>query len=839
MKRLFTIILAVLTLTSCTQNGVDELVTNRTNLPDTLTVGFEGGDDDTRIQLNGAQKTVWNKGDEVSVFYQSYTNMKWLFQGENGDRTGKLKAENSNFGDQTMDEVFIIYPYNPDYRINAEQKAVIASLPATQSYVKGSYGREANIMVATSEFSTFTLKSVCGWLKVQLTGYGEKVQSIKLRGNNGEQVAGLVYIDIESAGVTFPGEVGDYDDVENSVGGGLDFEDAISNEAKLDCGDGVELGAEVSSFYIALLPQTFENGLSIDVKCEDHKPITISTDKSLTIERNHIKPMEVIELEAKNRIFEITEIGTDYFVFNVNLDGDYRFFAFEKAYLTIFGSAENYLAQKGILENSPKSFRWENGGSYGNESISVNPNTTYVIAAVNCDANGNFYDSEGNLLYEIYTCEVTTKALNESQADVDITLSNITSTSVDIKAVPNELVSTYYLFIQESATFNESMEKFGQEAYMAAMKGKYAWSAMASLERTWEGLTPSTDYTLMKLIVDRSGAEFFTWQEFTTLAPSGAPAEVNAELVVASTDPHKTLELIIQTNGASGKYAFNTTVDVNIERAKGMTDADIAAYRGVDLTGEQMTEATLTGTRIKLENLWPETEYTAIVNVLNEEKTVTTKTLTFKTPAKALPARVESELFTSLIGEWKVTYNYMDYYYENKHIDGAVVKIAAGVDDYTSELYRSHNRLVILDWPYQDNWQNENYTTFLPEYLMTVDSYWAENPSLAYRDYGPKIFLEIAANDVVTVPTEKNTYFFNPQVLDNFSLSFYGTDYHLKQNAPCAFPVSISADGNTITIGQCISGAEFDYGVYRPAIWNNNIELCNLATSDIVLQRVK
>ncbi|MBR5206168.1 MAG: hypothetical protein IKW52_03275, partial [Alistipes sp.] len=131
-----------------------------------------------------------------------------------------------------------------------------------------------------------------------------------------------------------------------------------------------------------------------------------------------------------------------------------------------------------------------------------------------------------------------------------------------------------------------------------------------------------------------------------------------------------------------------------------------------------------------------------------------------------------------------------------------------------------------------------DYTSFLPEHLMASDSYWAENPNLAYRDYGPKIFLEIAANGVVTVPTEENTYFYNPRVTDNFSLSFYGTDYNLKQNAPCAFPVSISDDGNTITIGQCISGAEFDYGVYRPAIWYNDTELRNLATSDIVLQRV-
>ena len=45
-------------------------------------------------------------------------------------------------------------------------------------------------MVSSGEYNQFALKSVCGWLKIQLTGNGEKVKSIKLKGNNGEQVAG-------------------------------------------------------------------------------------------------------------------------------------------------------------------------------------------------------------------------------------------------------------------------------------------------------------------------------------------------------------------------------------------------------------------------------------------------------------------------------------------------------------------------------------------------------------------------------------------------------------------------------------------------------------------------
>lgn len=556
-------------------------------------------------------------------------------------------------------------------------------------------------------------------------------------------------------------------------------------------------------------------------------------------ELSGVKTLEFTTLDdGKFKPIEIISVDTNSFTFKINIDGYFVFLPFEEAYLSIFGTAENYLVQKSILESGPKEIVWENGGTYGNELMNVQPNMTYIIAAAACGADGRIMDDEGNLLTEVYTIEVTTKAKSESLANVEITTSNITSTSIDIKAVPDDTVSTYYIFVQDTETFQKNLEMYGEGAYMSVMKSAYSWSSTTTLERTWGDLTPSTPYSLLLLVVDRAGGEALSWSEFTTAEASGPAATLEAELVAAAENPHKTLELKIKTNGVSGKYAFNTTADVNMERDKGMTDNDIALYRGADLTAEQMAEATSTGLSIKLEDLWPETEYTAIVRVLSHEKIETTEAITFTTPAKALPTRVESELFTSLLGEWEVTYNYTDHNYENQRIEGAVVRIEAGVDATTAELYRSHNRLVILDWPYQSDWAEVDYTSFTPQNLMATNKYWKENPNLAYRDYGPKLFLEIGEGDVVTMPSEKSTYFFNPNITDGYTLHFYGTDYAKGQKAPCAFPVSVSADGNTIIIGAYISGAEFDYGTYRPSVWYNDSSIRNYATSDIVLRRV-
>ena len=281
---------------ACTQNDVEELSANRADVPETLTVGFEG--DDTRIELNEALKTVWTEGDEVSVFYKTLTNIRGAFQGKTGDRQGNILLSQTEFGDAVMDGYVVIYPYNEDYLLNTEALTLNAPIPATQSYKEGSYGENGNIMADASDATHVTLRSIYGWLRVHLTGDGEVVESITLRGNNGEQLAGYAQIDLNDYSVRFISESSEPEN-DMEVGGDLVFEDELITEITLDCGEGVELGAEERVFYIALLPQTFAEGVTIEVNCAGYKPMTLSTDSGITIERNHIKPMAAVEYDAE------------------------------------------------------------------------------------------------------------------------------------------------------------------------------------------------------------------------------------------------------------------------------------------------------------------------------------------------------------------------------------------------------------------------------------------------------------------------------------------------------------------------------------------------------------
>lgn len=296
MKKLLLFMLAACAFAACEQAPIEEQSAVRNDVPETLTVGFEG--DDTRIQLNEAQKTVWTKGDLASVFYKSDGNDCWKFTGETGDRNGSLKRVSAGNYSRRGDYVFVVYPYNPDYLLSLASNTIEATLPAVQEYAAGSFGVGSSPMVAMGDYKQFSLKNTCGWLKLQLTGSGQFVRSITLRGNNGEQVAGDILIVAEDASVVLAEASADINDDE--VGGTLLGDDDILREVTLACSNGAMIGSEVTEFYIALPPRTFENGLSVDVECYGYKPTTITTSNKVTIERNHIQPMAVINVDVNS-----------------------------------------------------------------------------------------------------------------------------------------------------------------------------------------------------------------------------------------------------------------------------------------------------------------------------------------------------------------------------------------------------------------------------------------------------------------------------------------------------------------------------------------------------------
>ncbi len=286
LKRFLLFVLASIVFVACMEETISDPHNGlQSDVEDdaVLTIGFEG--DDTRVQLNAERKTVWTKGDCLSVFYRSVANQKWQYQGETGGRIGTFKPVSDGKATQSTQKIVVVYPYRDDYQMNTDTYTVKVFLPATQTYLKDSYGMDGNMMVSQGENNQLALKSVCGWLKLQLTGSGEKVNSINVRGNNGEQVAGTLYVDSSDASSDLVSERTDIP------------EEEVNTEVTLVCPEGVTLGSEPTDFFIALPPQTFSKGLLVEVSCNNDIQFCKYTQKSITIERNTIQPLAAINTE--------------------------------------------------------------------------------------------------------------------------------------------------------------------------------------------------------------------------------------------------------------------------------------------------------------------------------------------------------------------------------------------------------------------------------------------------------------------------------------------------------------------------------------------------------------
>ena len=256
---------------ACTTDAFEEVSVVS---PQTITISLE---DNSRIQLSEG-KTVWTAGDLVSVFYRSDANQQWKFNGQTGATTAELTKVTKPEATNTLSKVVTIYPYNENYTIDAECK-VTATLPAEQEYLADSFGVGSSIMVAESESNNAQLRNAMGWLRLHLTGDGEVVKSITVKGNNSEKVAGQITINPSDATITLA-------------------ESSTATTVTLNCTDGVTLGSEATAFYIALPPQKFEGGITAEISCNDGSKMVKSTSNSVTIKRNTILPMEELGYHA-------------------------------------------------------------------------------------------------------------------------------------------------------------------------------------------------------------------------------------------------------------------------------------------------------------------------------------------------------------------------------------------------------------------------------------------------------------------------------------------------------------------------------------------------------------
>ncbi|MBQ6952700.1 MAG: CotH kinase family protein [Bacteroidales bacterium] len=315
LPKALVLLLLVTGLFSCTriEEAETQVLPENTEVTQADTKVFIGytpsSDDATKTGLDAQAKMFWQTGDRIALF-QSSTNEKYRFTGEDGDTWSEFVKEDSSVPGEAFSTNYALYPWAEGVA-SATEGAINFTLPSTQDYAVKSFAQSANPMVAvTSSPASNELKfqNLCGFLQLRL--YGDAtVRYIRFYGSNNEVLCGAATV---------------------TAAYGSEPALAMTGEGKvitLDCGEGgITLGASAGNYtpiWLLLPPTTFTKGFTFEIERTTGVVTTKSTDKSVTIVRNHALPISAIEVEQAPKMitaFNLSDGVHSYEAFDIKDD---------------------------------------------------------------------------------------------------------------------------------------------------------------------------------------------------------------------------------------------------------------------------------------------------------------------------------------------------------------------------------------------------------------------------------------------------------------------------------------------------------------------------------------
>lgn len=280
MKKLFYILCGcALVVISCSKPNInEETICDINSSEQTFYASFN--EEESRTLLNDNMKNTWCADDRISIFMGNTYNHHYKFDGATGDTKGTFsKVEDPFITGEILSANYAIYPYSNDNSI--DDKGILhTSLPAIQNYEKGSFGLNANVMVAVTEslenrFLGF--QNVCGYVRVNLFGEDVTLKSVTFAGNDNEVLAGTAQI---TAG---------YNQIPQ-----LAMDGASEKVLTIECGDGVKIGAteyDATSFVFVVPPQVMKKGFTIVATDINGNTFTKISNNQQEVKRNTILSM--------------------------------------------------------------------------------------------------------------------------------------------------------------------------------------------------------------------------------------------------------------------------------------------------------------------------------------------------------------------------------------------------------------------------------------------------------------------------------------------------------------------------------------------------------------------
>ncbi len=452
--------------------------------------------------------------------------------------------------------------------------------------------------------------------------------------------------------------------------------------------------------------------------------------------------------------------------------------------------------------------RWEPVANAEGYTYRVNHGEQIVTPANEVSLSGLSPD-------EVYTFEVMANAASEAYLSSDwaqvefATLAHVpgftlvideqrtTAYSVEFDVLPEFKDRTYYYDLISTARWNETnLEAIQQEieasmhtfAEMMDMSYAEVVEMMVSTGDQLDvysgaGFKGDTDFCVYAFYWD---VEEGMSQEATVVyfrTPAAKTSSESVDLTFDPVEPYAMTLTCAPSAGVSEYYLIFDTTELVNEILAGMEDEEaILSYGamnyGVKMEGHQV---------VAQQGLRPETSYTALVMAIDNQGNRFLEELEQTTPAEENKDLVDSELFTSLLGEWTAVQTINDLYsgpYESEF----TVNIVQEVPGYAYD-YRSMNQLVAL----VDGWNSMLY--------YGIEDLEAEGVADPELKFGPKWLINISEGDVMTVDGQAHHsvigwMFFGDCYFVNASAD--GMTIHTDRD----LVVTLSEDGNTLTIAS-------------------------------------
>ena len=252
----------------------------------------------TRTYADEKGKLLWTADDRITVFKGNTYARQYRYEGQTGLNSGEfddLTSQSSVITGNELSANYAIYPYDGSTTITNEG-VINYTIPATQKYAENSFGLGANTMVAVTKNTDdnfLAFKNLGGYFEFSL--YGDvTVKSIEFKSNNGEKLAGVATITAT-----------------NQSAPTFTFANDATETLILDCGDGVQLGADAENatkFWFVVPAITYSKGITITITDICDGTMEKSTSNSITIERSTVQPLKAFEVETTVPVIPDNEI---------------------------------------------------------------------------------------------------------------------------------------------------------------------------------------------------------------------------------------------------------------------------------------------------------------------------------------------------------------------------------------------------------------------------------------------------------------------------------------------------------------------------------------------------